>query len=95
MNTDDSELRELLRRLSRQVGMAIGLSSACLALLVFVLLFPLQAEKVSLISVNIQEMLQPFMGGVIGGLFALLVVFFAAAYVISRVASTQAPDLSK
>lgn len=84
MNPTDLENQQMLRRLSRQVALAVWLSSASLIILLFVLLFPHQAEHISQTSVNFQNWLAPHMAGVLGLAIALLVVFFAATYVMSH-----------
>ncbi len=90
MKPADSENQQLLRRLSRQVALAVWLSSASLTILLFMLLFPHQAEHISQTSVNIQNWLAPHMAGVLGLAFAVIIVFLAAAFVVSHV-SPPAP----
>ncbi len=84
MKPADSEHQLLLRRLSRQVALSVWLSSASLAILLIVLLLPRQAESISQTSVNLQDWLAPHMEGVLGLAVALIVVFFAAAFLVSH-----------
>ncbi len=93
MKPADSENQQLLRRLSRKVELAVWLSSACLAILLFVLLFPRQAESISQTSVNIQDWIASHMGGVFGLAIAVLVVFFAAAFVVSHFSPPAPPEI--
>jgi len=84
MKPANSENQQLLRRLSWQVTLAVWLSSASLAILLLVLLFPNQAGNISRTSVNLQDWLAPHMEGVLGLALALILVFFAAAFVVSH-----------
>ena len=84
MKPTDLENQQLLRRLSRQVTLAVCLSSASLVILLLVLLFPNQAGNISQTSVNLQDWLAPYMEGVLGLAVALILVFFAAAFVVSH-----------
>jgi len=93
MKPTTSEDQQVLRRLSRQVAFAVWLSSACLVILLLLLLFPRQAEIVSQSSVNFQDWIAPHMGGVFGLAIALLIVFFAAAYVMSHLSPSAPCDL--